>query len=131
VDSGKPEGVYRSHMVRDVYGKVCCPTLLSQRCRECGKAGHTKSYCPTLKLVVEEDKKESSKRLMSSKACLSKVIVTNVFAGLYSSDEEEDKMLVVEKKLIKIVKLKDIYVGSKKLNWADCESDSTGSEEES
>lgn len=55
-DASKDASEYSSHNVKArVCGKmvVCCPVLLRQECRSCGKRGHTKSYCPN---VVEEKK---------------------------------------------------------------------------
>ena len=37
-------------------GKVVCPTLLAQRCLKCGIAGHTSSYCPGSRHVVDPDR---------------------------------------------------------------------------
>ena len=51
-DSGKTEAEYTSHFVKSepgFKGKVVCPTLLSQPCTYCHVAGHTVSYCETLK----------------------------------------------------------------------------------
>ena len=47
--AGKSREVFTSHYVRDSpgpNGKVVCPTLLNQKCRNCNKKGHTVSYCP-------------------------------------------------------------------------------------
>ena len=46
--AGKKAQVYTSHWVKDRQGNVTCPTLLSQECRYCHKAGHTPKYCPVL-----------------------------------------------------------------------------------
>jgi len=45
-DAGKSETEYRSHFTRDQEtGWNICPTLLSQKCLQCKKPGHTKKYC--------------------------------------------------------------------------------------
>jgi len=44
-DSGKSEKEYTNHNVRDARGNTCCPTLLSQECRNCYQRGHTSKYC--------------------------------------------------------------------------------------
>ena len=45
-DAGKTEPEYTSHNVRDSKnGKVLCPLLLAQECRNCFKKGHTIKYC--------------------------------------------------------------------------------------
>ena len=45
-DSGKSEKEYTSHWVKDLSGKVICPTLLTLECRCCYKFGHTVKFCP-------------------------------------------------------------------------------------
>ena len=45
IDAGKPEEVYASHRVKDLFGTVICPTLLNQKCLLCGVLGHTVKYC--------------------------------------------------------------------------------------
>ena len=58
-DTGKPEGIYTSHYVKDipgVSGKVICPTLLATECRYCRKKGHTISKCPLLQKHGENGK---------------------------------------------------------------------------
>jgi len=47
-DSRKPDGIVRSHNVRE-RGRVVCPTLLATECRFCKKKGHTPKFCPKLK----------------------------------------------------------------------------------
>ena len=57
--AGKPESEYTNHFVkseRGVNGVVVCPTLLSQNCRYCKKAGHTVSHCELLKSKQKEEK---------------------------------------------------------------------------
>jgi hypothetical protein len=46
--------------VRNKTGKVTCPTLLSQNCRNCGKNGHTVKYCKvaTYSPTKQTEKKE-------------------------------------------------------------------------
>lgn len=44
-DAGLSELQYKSHNVKNVIGKVCCPTLLSISCRNCNKLGHSEKYC--------------------------------------------------------------------------------------
>jgi hypothetical protein len=54
-DAGLPVADYTDHFVKNQPGpggKVVCPTLLAQKCLECGVFGHTSSYC-TLKRTLE------------------------------------------------------------------------------
>lgn len=58
-DAGLPVANYTNHFVKDQPGpdgKVVCPTLLAQRCLKCGVAGHTSSYCPGSRHVVDPDR---------------------------------------------------------------------------
>jgi hypothetical protein len=49
-DSGKPEAVVTSHLVKDVKnGVIVCPTLLATVCRYCKQNGHTVKYCSSIK----------------------------------------------------------------------------------
>lgn len=54
-DAGLPVADYTNHFVKNQPGpggKVVCPTLLAQKCLDCGVAGHTSSYC-SLKRTLE------------------------------------------------------------------------------
>ena len=54
-DAGLPVADYTDHFVKNQPGpggKVACPTLLAQKCLDCGVAGHTSSYC-SLKRTLE------------------------------------------------------------------------------
>ena len=57
-DAGHPFADYTDHFVKDQPGpdgKVVCPTLLNQACRNCGKTGHTLSYCPERRIPRREE----------------------------------------------------------------------------
>ena len=59
-DAGLPVANYTSHYVKDQPGpdgKVVCPTLLAQKCLNCGVPGHTTNYCPE-KLRGERERSE-------------------------------------------------------------------------
>jgi hypothetical protein len=59
-DAGLPVADYTDHFVKDQpgpNGKVVCPTLLTQKCLNCGVPGHTSNYCPE-KLRGERDRSE-------------------------------------------------------------------------
>ena len=62
-DAGKSEQECSSHWVRDKSGRVTCPTLISQNCRNCGKCGHTLKYCKneTVAQKKQTEKKEPTK----------------------------------------------------------------------
>ena len=63
-DAGLPVADYTNHFVKNQPGpdgKVVCPTLLAQKCLECGVAGHTSSYC-TLKRVLERQDVEVARQ---------------------------------------------------------------------
>jgi hypothetical protein len=57
-DAGRTIAEYTSHYVKDQPGpdgKVVCPTLLNQACRNCSKTGHTSSYCPERRIPRREE----------------------------------------------------------------------------
>ena len=59
-DAGMPVTDYTGHFVKDQpgpNGKVVCPTLLAQKCLNCGVPGHTSNYCPE-KLRDERERSE-------------------------------------------------------------------------
>ena len=62
-DSGKSEKEYTSHWVKDLNGKVICPTLLSLECRCCYQLGHTVKFCP-----VNLNRKKQEERIAREKA---------------------------------------------------------------
>ena len=82
-DAKLPESSYSSHSVRDVKGRIVCPTLLSQTCKHCFKSGHTVKYCLKAKAeagltfsqmeIARLAKKDASeKRLAEEKTALKK-----------------------------------------------------------
>ena len=63
-DAGLPVADYTSHYVKDQPGpdgKVVCPTLLAQKCLNCGVPGHTTNYCPE-KLRGERERSERDRQ---------------------------------------------------------------------
>lgn len=94
-DSGKQESVYTSHYVKDKSGRVTCPTLLSQECRYCFKAGHTLKFCPILKEKQEHQSKPSSISRPISKSAVpekKEIKKSNVFAYLdFNSDDSDNE----------------------------------------
>ena len=60
-DAGKEEKVFSSHWVKDEQGNVCCPTLLSQKCRYCDELGHTTNYCQALKKLKESEQRMATR----------------------------------------------------------------------
>jgi protein nanos 1 len=71
-DAGKSEQEYSSHWVRDKNGRVTCPTLLSQKCRNCGKSGHTIKYCKSVTVAPKKqtEKKEPKREIQNRYAAL-------------------------------------------------------------
>ena len=73
-DAGKTELVYSSHCIRDSKRNITCPLLLSIKCRNCSKMGHTSKYCkvksrpplqvqkPLVEFNQEKPKKKQQKR---------------------------------------------------------------------
>lgn len=107
-DAGKSEQEYSSHRVRDKNGRVTCPTLLSQKCRNCGKNGHTIKYCkvPRISLLPQSTEKKEPKK---------KNHPENRYAALADHQPEPDAtpkktsyLDILEKEVGKIVNLKDL-----------------------
>jgi hypothetical protein len=87
--------MYSSHFVRaspNPTAQVCCPTLLGQECRRCGKKGHTVSRCT----VSIRDAAET-RVVMPKVMVAAKVDVKNGFNALVDSSDSEDEMPVKRK----------------------------------
>ena len=71
-DAGLPVADFNGHFVKDQPGpdgKVVCPTLLAQKCLDCGVAGHTSGYCSKRRyLEAERVKREREEREKVKKA---------------------------------------------------------------
>jgi hypothetical protein len=111
--AGKTEKEYTSHFVKSEpgpNGKVVCPTLLSQVCRYCDKAGHTAGYCPIIaekKAREEKDQKmkarqEAIEKREAEKVAPNKVVEkkkpVNMFAMLDDSSDSDKEVKRVAKK---------------------------------
>jgi hypothetical protein len=122
-DAGKSEQECSSHWVRDKVGRVTCPTLLSQKCRNCGKNGHTIKYCKarTGSLKPSTEKKEPKREIQ----------IQNRYA-LLDDDEPEQPVVfstlpqvaspkktsyldILEKEAPQIVNLKDLKKSTRNL----------------
>ena len=57
-NNGKDPKVYKSHFMKDRYGKVVCPHLINYNCPLCNNRGgpeaHTMRYCPIYKVKVRQ-----------------------------------------------------------------------------
>jgi len=113
-DAGKSEAEYSSHWVRDKVGRVTCPTLLSQKCRNCGKSGHTIKYCKvrSVSLKPSTEKKEPNKELQNIYSLLDDDEPESpvVFSALPQvvSPKKTSYLDILETKSEKIVNLKDL-----------------------
>ena len=85
-DSGNPD---TKHWVKDRNGKVCCPTLLSLKCRLCGQCGHTVKYCSKAKPVEKPNIEKHIAKSMKPAVNIS----INKFELLFNdeSDDEDQK----------------------------------------
>jgi len=104
-DAGKEEKIFTSHWVKDDQGKVCCPTLLAQKCRYCYGLGHTTNYCQELK-KAKATELNFDRRLAANEAERARVLADEIaktnkrkkpsaalnrFAAIdYSSDNDEE-----------------------------------------
>ena len=87
IDAGKSEKIFTSHFTKNRDGKVCCPTLLSQKCRRCEKSGHTVKYC-----TVDKSSKTgySTPPRLSSSRSPPRAPKKVGFAVLDESDDEKE-----------------------------------------
>jgi len=88
-DSGEPENVYSSHYVKDREGNIACPKLKAIVCLNCGKSGHTSSYCkvPIAKPVIKAETKKP----------VELVAAKSRFACLFEDDDSDDEKAVARK----------------------------------
>lgn len=107
-DAGKSEQECSSHWVREKNGRVTCPTLLSQKCRNCGKSGHTVKYCKVarMSLLPQSTEKKEPKKVNQPE---------NIYAALADDQPDPDAtprkttyLDILAKEAPQIVNLKDI-----------------------
>lgn len=126
-DSGKSEKEYTNHWVKDLSGKVICPTLLSLECRCCYQTGHTVKFCPVnLNRKKQEEriarKAAKEARAVKEEARLAKekkVIKKSV--NVYDLLDEDNLVEVVEPEveiLDEVLEVAEPEVGPKVTTWA-------------
>lgn len=59
--AGKSQEEVANHYVKNQFGMVICPTLLSQNCLRCGYIGHTPAYCVNIPIQHMATKPETKK----------------------------------------------------------------------
>uniref|UniRef100_A0A6C0HIW5 CCHC-type domain-containing protein n=1 Tax=viral metagenome TaxID=1070528 RepID=A0A6C0HIW5_9ZZZZ len=90
-DAGEPENVYSSHYVKDREGNISCPKLKAIVCLNCGKRGHTSSYCKApIAAKMREDSKKAAAPAKSTKVAPE---TKNRFDCLLEDDSDDDKLL--------------------------------------
>lgn len=91
-DAGKSEAEFNSHFVKSepgVKGVVICPTLLSQECTYCHRAGHTVGYCKVLqKFKKTKDAENRARKYVPVPVVIPKAKANSIFDVLAESDEE-------------------------------------------
>lgn len=129
-NSGKSEGQYTSHNVKNRSGSVLCPTILQNICGICNQKGHFKSRCPNKKSVVDSILKPQKAEIKKEKkpvVARKMDMVKNCFALLDDSDSEtEDEPICVEVKCT----ISEIKKPKRYINWADTDSSDEESDEE-
>ena len=130
-NSGKSEGQYTSHNVKNRIGSVVCPTILQNICGICNKKGHFKSRCPNKKSVVDSIlKPQKVENQKEKKVVVEKkkdMLVKNCFALLDDSDSEtENEPVCVEVKCT----ISEVKKHRRYINWADTDSSDEESDEE-
>ena len=97
-DAGKSLAEFTCHNVReskDPNARVTCPTLLSQECRFCFKAGHTIKFCNQIKKQEVKDSIARNRPAQEKRPAEKPKAPSNVFQLL--SDGEEDGEIIYEK----------------------------------
>ena len=100
-DAGKSESEWGHWPKDNKTGKTTCPTLLSQKCRYCDKAGHTVKYCTKLaKDNAKKERIEKQEQVPEKKRTTVESNNRNRFALLLDndSDDEEPKQPPQEQK---------------------------------
>ena len=115
----KPLSVINSHYPKNRDGFTVCPTLLSQKCKGCGKSGHTVKYCVPVAAPMAVPKKAAVKKV-------TKIALVNINVLYESSDDEEQEQVQEQQKKEK--KVKRVKDPNAKFCWATAESDSSGSD---
>lgn len=90
-DAGEPENVYSSHYVKDREGNVSCPKLKAIVCLNCGKRGHTSSYCKAPNTKQREEQAAAAKKPTEP------VVVKGRFACLFEDDSDDENKLLTRK----------------------------------
>ena len=137
-DAKKPVSMVTSHNVRNLKnGAITCPTLLEQHCKNCSQKGHTSSRCKK-----NENMKEPEIKKPKQGEPTKKDRTVSAFSALMSdSDSEADAEVEVAEEVeeVKAPSENRVFMWPKKLvvknpnrkfMWADCDSDSGGSEDE-
>jgi len=89
-DAGEPDSVYASHYVKDREGNVTCPKLKAIVCLNCGKRGHTSSYCKAPAAAARAASTEAAKKPVEP---LPAPVVKGRFACLFEDDSDDEKLL--------------------------------------
>jgi hypothetical protein len=90
-DAGKSLAEFTSHNVRESKepnARVTCPTLLSQECRFCFKAGHTIKFCNQIKKQEVKDSIAKNRPVQEKRPAEKLKAPSNVFQLLLDSEEE-------------------------------------------
>ena len=95
-NSGKSEGQYTSHNVKNKTGAVVCPTILQNICSICNKKGHFRTRCPDkekmvsmMPVIIKPRKQPSVEPKKSEKKVL------NAFSALCDDSDSEDNNQVI------------------------------------
>jgi hypothetical protein len=131
-NSGKSEGQYTSHNVKNRSGSVLCPTILQNICGICNQKGHFKTRCPNKKSVVDSILKPQKAEIKKEKKPVvdrkKDMLVKNCFAVLDDSDSEtEYEPVCVE---VKCTTINEVKKHRRYINWADVDSSDEESDEE-
>lgn len=94
-DAGEPENVYTSHYVKDREGNVSCPKLKAIVCLNCGKRGHTSSYCKAP--ITKQREEQADTRAAEAAKKPAEPVAKGRFACLFEDDSDDENKLLARK----------------------------------
>ena len=91
-DAGEPESVYSNHYVKDRDGNVTCPKLKAIVCLNCGKRGHTSSYCKAPAKEAAAAARAAAEAAKKPEP-LPAPVPKGRFACLFEDDSDDEKLV--------------------------------------
>lgn len=129
VQAGKSDTM---HHIKDNKGKVICPTLLSQNCRNCGEIGHTPKYCKVLlktsRRDAYNDKKATTEKISRKKTSTRQSVFSALTCDSDSEESDNESDKVIETRVEHTVKKDEKPSEPRKKTWAEIMVDESDDE---